>query len=333
LPKYLENAKRLAEYRVRAAQIAIEMKEQSQYHHNSRRLERTPSRSHSRSASGSPELICLDDTENEDSPEKPTETPPRCNNTQTGLIQQVVSKSPPTFSMQLEIETEATPAENGSVLDEFLTLKPAVAAEPIIEEAAVCNDVKEQQPQQLDLTVLSSYSKIVEIIQPKAGLEMPVEEATLKRRRSITPPPAEPNIDKRTKTMPTEELDDDIIELTPSDMSMTAKQLSAPPRPQQQAQQPQQQQQQQPPQPPLVATPHKSRIMETALAASLLQAEATNAPILKLGSPYSLTSPMEYYSQAKETTKQRNQKIWLPYRIAWRHPHHQWNPWRLSIPM
>ncbi|KAL7733762.1 hypothetical protein ACLKA6_011489 [Drosophila palustris] len=285
LPRHQEHARRMAEYR--AKKRAYEMD-----HH--RRYERTPSRSRTRTRSHSPshseslELICLDDTENEDSPEKPTrQTPPT-----EQLIQQVASKTPPPFSMQLELEAEAMPAENGSVLDEFLTLKPAVAAEPIIEEAAVCNDLKEQPQEQLDLTVLSSYNhKVVQEI------EIPLEETTLKRRRSVTPPPTELTIDKRTKTMPIQDSDDDIIELIPSDMSMTAKQLSASAPPPPQPQQPQQK----PPPPPETPT-EKATIMDNPLVASIINAAAANVPILKLGSPYSLAAStvLEYYNPEKE---------------------------------
>ncbi|XP_062133211.1 uncharacterized protein LOC133843602 isoform X2 [Drosophila sulfurigaster albostrigata] len=286
LPKYLDHARRMNAYR--AKKRAFEM---SQRNRQPRPYDRTPSRSrtHSRSASASPELICLDDTENEDSPEKPAVVPPPTprNDSQRALIQ-LMKTPPPTaaFAVQLEEEqVEAPPAENGSVLDEFLTLKPAVAAEPIIE-AAVCNDIKEQpQQQQLDLTVLSSY-KVVEAIEPAvaANLELPLEEANLKRRRSITPPPT---AEKRAKPLPiTEELDDDIVEFIPSDMSkqQQPQQTAAPatPAPAQQ------------PSTPMQSTP----LPKAANLNNSLNAETTAAAtVLKLGSPYTLNASPAFYGK------------------------------------
>ncbi|KAM8710884.1 hypothetical protein ACLKA7_017502 [Drosophila subpalustris] len=281
LPRHQEHARRMAEYR--AKKRAYEMDHQ-------RRYERTPSRSRtrtrSRSRSESLELICLDDTENEDSPEKSTrQTPPI-----EPQVQQVASKSPPPFGMQLELEAQAMPAENGSVLDEFLTLKPAVAAEPIIEEAAICNEQeKEQPPEQLDLTLLSSYNHEIEI---------PLEETTLKRRRSVTtPPPSEQTIDKRTKTMPIQDSDDDIIELLPSDGTAAAAGTTTTP-----------------PQEPTPAA-ETPTIMENPLVASIINAAAANVPILKLGSPYSLAAStgLEY---CKPEQEQQEPKSMQPEKLA-----------------
>ncbi|KAH8302699.1 hypothetical protein KR044_009672 [Drosophila immigrans] len=291
MPKHLQHERRMIAYRARKRDY--ELAQRARPVHPFERTpsrSRTPSRNHSRnhsrthSRSGSPELICLDDTENEDSPEKPAVLPPPTPRTDTQRALMQLLKTPsPAFAVQLELEAEAPPAENGSVLDEFLTLKPAVAAEPIIEAA------KEQQ-QQLDLTVLSSY-KVVEAIEPAAAvLELPMEEANLKRRRSLTPPPvAEVNIEKRNKPMPVEELDDDIVEFIPSDMSLAGKQLPvAPPQPQQ---------------PPPQSTPLPKAV----------NAEPTNAAtVLKLGSPYSLTTATAAYyanNQHKELPSKPQQLV------------------------
>ncbi|XP_030560889.1 mediator of RNA polymerase II transcription subunit 15 [Drosophila novamexicana] len=293
LPKIQAQARRMAEYR--AAKRAIERKQQTRQQER-RRSGRTPSRSHSRSHTGSlsPELICLDDTENEDSPEKPTDTPAAGNQPQ----QQVASKTPPPFTLQLEIESEATPAENGSVLDEFLTMKPAIAAEPIIEEAAGCNNsIQQQQQQEMQmLPALDLGYKAA--IESRASLDMPLEEATLKRRRSVTPPSTEPHVDKRTKSLPTQDMDDDIIEFspvyaTPAKQAATAQQVAVAaaaqlPRPT-------------PPTAPL----NKPSISQAAVAQLLASRSNTESPsstsVLKLGSPFTLTpsSDMDFYAQKK----------------------------------
>ncbi|XP_064543043.1 uncharacterized protein RAF2 [Drosophila montana] len=298
LPKIQAQARRMAEYR--AAKRAIEREQQAR-HQQRRHSGRTPSRSRSRSHTGSlsPELICLDDTENEDSPEKPTDTPAAGNEPQ-----QVASKTPPPFTLQLEIESEATPAENGSVLDEFLTLKPVIAAEPIIEEAAGCNNSIQQQQQQQDMPELPALDLGYKAaIETRASLDMPLEEATLKRRRSVTPPSTEPHVEKRTKSLPAVDVDDDIIEFTPvyatpaKQAPTTAQQVAVAAAAAAAAQLP-------PPTPP-TASPNKPSINQATVAQLLASRTNTEspsiAPVLKLGSPFTLTPSidMDFYAQKK----------------------------------
>ncbi|XP_030079641.1 mediator of RNA polymerase II transcription subunit 15 isoform X2 [Drosophila hydei] len=304
LPKRHAQAKRMVEYR--AAKRAIEMEQQArqlqqqqlqqhqqqQLHQHlqlqqQQRRQRTPnrsrsrSRSHSRSrsrtGSQSPDLICIDDTENEDSPEKPNEIPAANLQHQQ---QKVASKTPPPFALQLEIqsEAEATPAENGSVLDEFLTIKPAIAAEPVIEEAAGCNNSQQQQLQELQDLELPA-------LKPQACLDMVVEDATLKRRRSVTPPAVEAHNEKRTKSLPTEDLDDEVIELTP--YAEPVKQAQPTPTPLTLQQTPTA-----PPTTPLHKPTNRTNV------------EPLNA--FKAGAPYSLSpsSGIEYYAQKKAICQQ-----------------------------
>ncbi|KAH8366215.1 hypothetical protein KR093_010198 [Drosophila rubida] len=274
MPKHLEHERRMNAYR--AKKRAFEMAQRAR---PARPFERTPSHSRTHSRSDSPELICLDDTENEDSPEKPGVEPPPTprNETHRALVQMLKTPTSP-FAVQQEVEavtvTDTPPAENGSVLNEFLTLKPNAVAEPIIEAAK-----EQQQPQQLDLTVLSSYKVEVAIEPAVACLELPLEEANLKRRRSSTPPATAEaaETEKRSKPMPAEELDDDIVELITSDMSTVAKQLVAAAAT---------------PQPP----PPQSATLPKAASLNAINSEATNAAtVLKLGSPYSLTTATPAY--------------------------------------
>lgn len=286
LPKHQAHAKRMADYR--AAKRAIEREQQERQQKKQlqqlQRRERTPSRSRSRSRTGSlsPELICLDD---DDSPEKPNDIPA------VQLQQQQKSSArtpPPPFAVQLEIksEAEAAPAENGSVLNEFLSMKPSRAAEPVIEAAAGCNNSEQQTPLQ------ELQDLIVPAVKAEVSLDMVVEEATLKRRRSPTPPTAvEPHTEKRTKSLTTVDLDDEIIELTP--YAEPAKQPIQTPTPTpiptplalQQAM----------PAPP--ATPQHKPV---------IRANADPLNVFKVGSPYSLSpsSGLEYYAQKKALCQQ-----------------------------
>ncbi|EDV95771.1 mediator of DNA damage checkpoint protein 1 [Drosophila grimshawi] len=265
-------AKRIVNMEQLALQMALQRK----------RSERTPSPSRSRSRSDSPsgsEVVCLDDTENEDSPEKLNETP--------------ALNYAPSVGLQLELatETDATLANNGNVLDEFLTMKPALAAEPISEQvvAVAAGELKKE----LELPQQELPMQL--IVEPAAAtsLPMPVEaEATIKRRRSITPPPpvaavaaaaaAEANVEKRIKPMlaAPEFLDDDIIEFLPVQPMTT-----------------------------MPTTPLSKAA--TAPSAAVATFRPNIEPGFKLGSPYTLTPSsaggIDLYTQKKLMCQQRQQ--------------------------
>ncbi|ALC44835.1 RAF2 [Drosophila busckii] len=172
LPKHREHARRMDEYREAKRAIELEaqarqqLHRQQQLHHQmQQRRERTPPRRPTRSDSNSPELICLDDTENEESPDKPSESSPPVPSSSV----LVAPKTPPAFT--LEIPTSPPPAENGCVLDEFLTMKPLPAVEQPISNNLPVRSLE------MDLSTILSDLK-----------EVPVVEQSNKRRRSVTPP-------------------------------------------------------------------------------------------------------------------------------------------------
>ncbi|XP_017011692.3 serine/arginine repetitive matrix protein 1 [Drosophila takahashii] len=143
----------------------------------SRSPSRSPSsrsRSYSRSRSGShsPELICLDDTENEESPEKPD------NDHQENKARIM---APPQLNFETPEKLKAKPPggnENGaSVLEEFLIRKELLSATMELQQAI--NQQHEVEDSSLAV------------------------DSTLKRRRSVTPP--------QSKAIPDAD-DDDTIE-------------------------------------------------------------------------------------------------------------------------
>lgn len=290
LPKHQAQAKRMADYR--AAKQAIEREQQERQLHQKQlqqqqRRERTPSRSRSRSRTGSlsPELICLDD---DDTPEKPNDIPAVNLHQQQQQQKSTARTPPPPFALQLEIksEAEATPAENGSVLDEFLSMKPSIAAEPVIEAAAGCNN-SEQQPPLQELQEL-----VVPAAKAEVSLDMVVQEATLKRRRSPTPPTAvDPHAEKRTKSLTTVDLDDEIIELTP--YAEPAKQPIPTPTPT-------------PIATPLTLQQAMPAPPTTPQHKPVIRSNADPLNVFKVSSPYSLSpsSGMEYYVQKKVLCQQ-----------------------------
>ncbi|XP_017043425.1 ataxin-2 [Drosophila ficusphila] len=190
----------------------------------SRSRSRSPSRSYSvsRSASHSPELICLDDTENEESPEKPEMerpeklTPLKENKPRAVIALQLDYELPENLKATLPVNTE----NGASNLDEFL--------------------VKNNDPQQacfgfdtlsacMELEQALSDRTLVQQEEPQVA-ESLVMDASLKRRRSVTPP-TETN-EKRSDPdpEPVENLDedDDTIEFMPV---QEQKKLAAQPPP------------------------------------------------------------------------------------------------------
>ncbi|EDW17378.2 uncharacterized protein Dmoj_GI16542 [Drosophila mojavensis] len=281
---YMSQLKRALPKQTGAAKSAQLHQKQLQ---QQQRRERTPSRSRSRSRTGSlsPELICLDD---DDTPEKPNDIPAVNLHQQQQQQKSTARTPPPPFALQLEIksEAEATPAENGSVLDEFLSMKPSIAAEPVIEAAAGCNN-SEQQPPLQELQEL-----VVPAAKAEVSLDMVVQEATLKRRRSPTPPTAvDPHAEKRTKSLTTVDLDDEIIELTP--YAEPAKQPIPTPTPT-------------PIATPLTLQQAMPAPPTTPQHKPVIRSNADPLNVFKVGSPYSLSpsSGMEYYVQKKVLCQQ-----------------------------
>ncbi|KAH8322777.1 hypothetical protein KR059_005597 [Drosophila kikkawai] len=150
----------------------------------SRSLDRSGSseRSHSRSLSQSPELICLDDTENEDSPEKPEEAK-AANVTPIKENKAKIIKPPPPVQPQLEQQENDKSNENGtsSVLEEFLMIKePRQPSQAGIELDKLTAGLELEQA--TADTTLVQQDDVEEAEEPMAV------DVTLKRRRSVTPP-------------------------------------------------------------------------------------------------------------------------------------------------
>ncbi|EDV52286.1 uncharacterized protein LOC6545397 [Drosophila erecta] len=167
---------------------------------HSRSLSRSRSRSYSRSrsGSGSPELICLDDTENEESPEKP-----EAQSRVTPIKENISSVPPPQLNYEMP-ETKKANAlgnnENGaSILDEFLVKKDPQQPGFDYEKLSACLELEQ---------ALKDQSRG----EPDVAQSL-VVDATLKRRRSVTPPESD---EKRNNVE-----DDDIIEFLPVQQKTT----------------------------------------------------------------------------------------------------------------
>ncbi|XP_017107803.2 uncharacterized protein [Drosophila bipectinata] len=173
----------------------------------SQSLSRSRSRS-PHSASQSPDLICLDDTENEESPEK-FDPPPRVVVTpekefKTGVI------APPThFEPREKPKAPPVHTENGSSgLEEFLMLKDsnaipkqAFVGENDYELANISASLELQQE-------VVNRSPIQESLHREQEEDILMEvDGPMKRRRSVTPP--ENAIEKRSKPDSTETLEED----------------------------------------------------------------------------------------------------------------------------
>ncbi|XP_043866097.1 uncharacterized protein LOC6586636 [Drosophila mojavensis] len=273
LPKHQAQAKRMADYR--AAKQAIEREQQERQLHQKQlqqqqRRERTPSRSRSRSRTGSlsPELICLDD---DDTPEKPNDIPA------VNLHQQ---------QQQQKIDCKDTTAAVCLTAGNQIRSRGYSCSEPVIEAAAGCNN-SEQQPPLQELQEL-----VVPAAKAEVSLDMVVQEATLKRRRSPTPPTAvDPHAEKRTKSLTTVDLDDEIIELTP--YAEPAKQPIPTPTPT-------------PIATPLTLQQAMPAPPTTPQHKPVIRSNADPLNVFKVGSPYSLSpsSGMEYYVQKKVLCQQ-----------------------------
>ncbi|XP_043647242.1 titin [Drosophila teissieri] len=204
----------------------------------SRSRSRSRSYSRSRSGSGSPELICLDDTENEESPEKPE---PQARVTP---IKENMSRvpAPPQLNYEMPERKRANTLgsnENGaSILDEFLVKK-------------------DPHPPVFDYGKLSACLELEQALKDQSQGDPDVAEslvldATLKRRRSVTPPA----IDERRNNVEVE--DDEIIEFLPVQQRK-----------------------------PIEAAPPLNLQMPSTPTANPLQCQ----PAFKLSTPYSLASP------------------------------------------
>ncbi|SPP87081.1 Hypothetical predicted protein [Drosophila guanche] len=218
LPMYKAHYKRLAEYKLEKAEYlrrrlarrssSVSSYSRSRSNSRSRSHSRSDSHSRSRSESNSPELICLDDTENEDSPEKvePVAQTAR----QMTPVKEDNQKSIPMRQVDFEKHPPPLTPENGSVLDEFLTMK-----------APIDQVLQQQVGKEMDAYDLAQFSatmkQLTEIAQPKeeaAPVVVPTEP--LKRRRSVTPPPLASSQDKRSKQeFPDTDDDDEGIEFIP----------------------------------------------------------------------------------------------------------------------
>lgn len=232
----------------------------------SQTLSRT--RSHSpHSGSQSPELICLDDTENEESPEKldpPAQevlTPVK--ETKTGAL------SPPTHFEPREPKPPPVHSENGaSGLEEFLMLKNSKPKS------------KQTFDGENDYEVLN-YSATIELDKeivnknPMQELQQKEQEedvlmdvdGPIKRRRSLTPP--EKAIDKRSMPDSTKVLDEDDSSINfltvPEDASIIKR------------------------------DPERSQLLKKESVAPAANANPASSqlsqPGFKLSTPYSLTLP------------------------------------------
>ncbi|KAH8375490.1 hypothetical protein KR200_004444 [Drosophila serrata] len=145
----------------------------------SRSLERSCSTDRSRSGSQSPELICLDDTENEDSPEKPEEAK-AANVTPIKENKAKIIKPPPATELQFEQQENDKSNENGTSaeLEEFLMIKEP--KQPSQTGTELDKLTASLELEQADTTVVQQDDQVEE--RPMAV------DATLKRRRSVTPP-------------------------------------------------------------------------------------------------------------------------------------------------
>ncbi|XP_015043697.2 mediator of RNA polymerase II transcription subunit 12 isoform X2 [Drosophila pseudoobscura] len=175
---------------------------QSRSNSRSRSRFRSRSGSRSRSESNSPELICLDDTENEDSPEK---VEPAQTARQMSAVKEDKEKSIPLRQIEFDKKPPPLAPENGSVLDEFLTMKPPL------------NQIlKQQVDKEITAYELAQFSaamkQLTENTQQQPKEETPTTVAPtepLKRRRSVTPPPLTSSQEKRPRQMPDPDDDDD----------------------------------------------------------------------------------------------------------------------------
>ncbi|KPU78228.1 uncharacterized protein Dana_GF24275, isoform B [Drosophila ananassae] len=167
------------------------------------------SRSHSpHSGSQSPELICLDDTENEESPEKLD--PPRQDVVTPVKETKTRAISPPTHFEPRE-KPKAPPEhnENGAAeLAEFLMLKDShPKAKPTFGGENDYELVNLSAPMALEREIVNK-SPIRESKQKQLEEDLLMAvDGTIKRRRSVTPPAKV--IDKRSKPDSTEVLEDD----------------------------------------------------------------------------------------------------------------------------
>ncbi|XP_033242812.1 bromodomain-containing protein 4 isoform X2 [Drosophila miranda] len=178
-------------------------------HSRSNSRSRSRFRSRSRSESNSLELICLDDTENEDSPEK---VEPAQTARQMSPVKEDKEKSIPLRQIEFDKKPPPLAPENGSVLDEFLTMKPPI------------NQIlKQQVDKEITAYELAQFSaamkQLTENTQQQPKEEAPTTVAPnepLKRRRSVTPPPLTSSQDKRPRPIPDpDDDDDDRIEFIP----------------------------------------------------------------------------------------------------------------------
>ncbi|KAI8041131.1 titin [Drosophila gunungcola] len=198
LPKRRNKLELLARYKTwrrRSYDSRSPSRSRSRSRSHSRSRSRSRSYSRSRSGSRSPELICLDDTENEESPEKP-EIDTQARVTPTKEFKPRVAAPPPQLNFELPDKQKAH--ENGDfVLDEFLKKK---------EPQQPSYDL-DNLPASLELEQTLNETLVQQEEQETA--ESLVMDATLKRRRSVTPPtssekcPNPENLDKE---------DDDTIE-------------------------------------------------------------------------------------------------------------------------
>ncbi|XP_068141993.1 uncharacterized protein RAF2 isoform X2 [Drosophila tropicalis] len=262
----------------------------------------SPSRSRSRSpasrsVSQSPELICLDDTENEESPEK-LEAVKR-----SAVIPVKfdlgLPYAPPSRKIKLNEDDKApdpvqvVAKENGSILDEFLTLKANMAAPTGLSSAP--NLIPHPQtprnlqamPNPYDLTVgiqvtqqLAQTEADNSLTNKEVAVEAPVLERSLKRRGSFTPPSLG---EKRIKSVQVDS-DDDTIEFAksePIEQSQPKSSLD---------QLPQQDQQQQP-QHAELQQQHGHQHQQIENSGSMPKM-ITDEPIFKLGPAFTL-APQE----------------------------------------
>ncbi|KAH8260534.1 hypothetical protein KR038_005290 [Drosophila bunnanda] len=171
----------------------------------SRSIDRSCSSDRSRSGSQSPELICLDDTENEDSPEKPEEAK-AANVTPIKENKAKIIKPPQAAQPQFEQQENEKSNENGtsSVLQEFLMIRePKQPSQAGIELDKLTASLELEQSI-ADTTLVQQDDQLDEVAE-----EPMVVNATLKRRRSVTPP-----LSNEKRRIITEE--DDTVEILPA---------------------------------------------------------------------------------------------------------------------
>ncbi|XP_030372810.1 uncharacterized protein LOC115622865 [Scaptodrosophila lebanonensis] len=323
VPAKRERAERLARYRKARQDIEMEL------HIRQRERERSQSRSRS------PELICLDDTENEESPEKTNEA-----------IRPHKKVSPPkelAADDEVAQEKERTEcATNGSVLNEFLTMKPPIE-EPNMEPKApaaielVYDDLELKTSDvgvdlkivsAMNVTMQDSFNNVETVDEdneatpprtPTRTRSPPTQQApgaaahidttiaelqsTSKRKRSETPPsPAQLNEKRSKQALP--DVNEDIA-ITPNKMLAAKQSAILTPQMQQQHQILEKLAQ------ALTPTVTGATPLATTTATTPAKVEPLNDPATAfvLGSPFSLTPVSnDFYTLQKPNPPQRTQE-------------------------